>query len=179
MKRAHSYILLSVACLFFAFTIFAISNNWIIFTLQKSWHNNNHHAVIEKKQVTLFYFHQKKWKTDTQEILWTTNTSDNIYRLVNAWLTLLDEEKILPKKVTLQSALLSPCQTAYLSFDRTILPKDGSIFLKLMFIEGLLKTIGKLNEPIQSVQFLSHHQQLHDQHLDFSNPWPMSGFIDL
>ena len=77
----------------------------------------------------------------------------------------------------LQSALITPSGISYLSFDRTILNKEETIFKKWMLIEGLLKTIASTNLSITQIQFLVQHQQLQDIHIDFSIPWPIHGFI--
>lgn len=159
---------------------YALSHEWIIFRspLGLSSHNFAHHPV-EKKQVTLFYWHHEQWKHEKQEILISQHHGKNMYQLINAWLLLLDEEGIMYKKVTLQSALLSPTgHNAYLSFDRNPLAKEESAFDKWMWIEGLLKTVRENKIPLQHIQFLVHHQALHDQHLDFSKPWPIQGFMN-
>ena len=97
--------------------------------------------------------------------------------LINAWLSLLEEEHILTKKTMLQSALITVSGHAYLSFDHNILSKEEIIFRKWMLIEGLLKTIAAHDIAITHVQFLVQHQPLHDAHLDFSLPWPLYGFM--
>ena len=132
---------------------------------------------MSKKEITLHYFSHEKWNCEKQELLWSDSTTKNTYQLINAWLTLLDEEQIISKKITLQTALLSTSGTMYLSFDHNLLSKEDTIFKKWMLIEGLLKTIAINNIPVQQVQFLVHHQPLHDPHLDFSSPWPVYGFI--
>jgi hypothetical protein len=48
---------------------------------------------------------------------------------------------------------------------------------------GLLVLSGVEGSPragfsIKKVCFLSHHQPLQDPHLDFTNPWPIDGFLD-
>jgi hypothetical protein len=85
--------------------------------------------------------------------------------------------KIILKKTTLQSALVTSSRIIYLSFDHNVLNKEETVFKKWMLIEGLLKTILSSNISITHVQFLVQHQQLHDAHLDFSVPWPVHGFM--
>lgn len=134
-------------------------------------------AIIKKKQIAQHYFHANKWKTEKQEMLWQDNIEKNIFHIINAWLVLLDEEHIIAKKTTLQSALVTQSGTVYLSFDHNILGKEETIFKKWMLIEGLLKTIASNDIVITHVQFLVQHQPLQDAHLDFSLPWPVCGFI--
>ena len=157
---------------------FAWYNNFIIITTTRiNDASSLSSSLIQKKEVIHFYFHNDKWKTEKQEILWTNNVIKNIMHLINAWLTLLDEESITIKKITLQSALLSVAGTLYLSFDHQILIKDDTIFKKWMMIEGILKTLKENNIVIQNVHFLIQHQRLNDPHLDFSESWPIHGFM--
>ena len=175
---SRSHIIIVSTSFISALLFFAIYNQWILFRAPWSAHYGSDSAsVIQKKQVTYYYFHGDKWKTEKQELLWTESIEKNIFQLINAWLTLLDEEHITTKKTMLQSALISTAGCVYLSFDHNILGKEETIFRKWMLIEGLLKTIILHDIPIKNVQFLVQHQPLHDAHLDFSLPWPIHGFI--
>ena len=123
------------------------------------------------------YWHNGAWQTEHQELIWGSNTEKNCLYLINTWLTLLDEEGIMEKRVTLQTALLSPSgQEIYLSFDRSPFQPEDSTFAKWMWIEGLLKTLRENEVKLTNVQILVHHQPINDQHLDFTNPWPLQGF---
>ncbi len=176
--NTRAYITLSAITFISALLFYAIYNQWILFRAPWDIQHITHNAsVIQKKQITHYYFHGDKWKTEKQELLWTENVEKNIFQLINAWLTLLDEEHITIKKTTLQSALMSTAGCVYLSFDHNILNKEETIFKKWMVIEGLLKTITHNDITISHVQFLVQHQQLQDPHLDFSLAWPIYGFI--
>lgn len=161
-----------------ALLFFAIYNQWIIF--YAPWQKNvitSSADIIHKKQIAHHYFHGDKWKSEKQEMLWQESVEKNIFHLINAWLTLLDEEHVTIKKTMLQSAIVTPSGVAYLSFDHNVLGKEETIFKKWMFIEGLLKTIASNDIVITHVQFLVQHQPLQDIHLDFSMPWPLNGFM--
>jgi len=130
-----------------------------------------------KKQVNLHYWHQHAWHIETRDIIWKKDVGRNLTLLINNWLNVLDEEKVIEKKITVQTALLSPSgHEAYISFDRNPLHKEVSIFEKWMLLEGMLKTIRANQIPVQQVRLLVHHQLLHDTHLDFSKAWPVHGF---
>ncbi len=178
MNFSFRYIIISSAAFISAILFFAVYNQWILF--RHSWtgtYEISQSVSLQKKQICLFYFHGDKWKSEKQEMLWSHNTEKNIFQLINAWLTLLDEESVIAKKITLQSALLSASHCAYLSFDNNILGEQETIFKKWMLIEGLLKTIVLNDIPVTQIQFLVHHQILHDAHIDFSLPWPIHGFL--
>jgi hypothetical protein len=133
--------------------------------------------IIQKKQIAHHYFYGDKWKIEKQELLWHDNSEKNIFHLVNAWLALLDEEHAITKKTVLQSVLIDTSGCIYLSFDHTMFGKEDTIFKKWMLIEGLLKTMVINGISFSHVQFLVQHQLLHDVHLDFSQPWPIHGFM--
>jgi hypothetical protein len=178
MNSHRLHIIISTSAFFSALLFFAVYNQWILFCTPWIAKNiTDTSSVMQKKQVIHHYFHGDKWKTEKQELLWTESCEKNVFQLINAWLTLLDEERITAKKVMLQSALTSASGCVYLSFDHNILGKEEALFKKWMIIEGLLKTILLNNIPVQQVQFLVQHQQLHDAHLDFSLPWPIHGFM--
>jgi len=131
-----------------------------------------------KKPATLFFWHNKRWNKETVEILQTNDNAQTAQHLLNSWLTLLDEEQVMAKKVMLQSALLSDDQQLYLSLDRNPFNETDSTYDKLMWIEGLLRTVREQSISVQGVRFLVHHQPMQDYHLDFSNSWPLAGFLN-
>jgi hypothetical protein len=179
MKTHHQYIIIFVVSFFTGFLFFSVHNQWIIF--RAPWQQSTilSSDVIKKKSVVLHYFYGDKWKSEKQEMLWQENAEKNIFHIINAWLTLLDDEHVITKKTTLQSAFVTPSGIAYLSFDHNILGKEETIFKKWMLIEGLLKTIVSNDIAITHVQFLMQHQPLQDAHLDFSMPWPVHGFCNI
>ena len=142
-----------------------------------------HHAT--KKSITLQYWHHGSWHTEKNQLIMVDDTAQALAYLISSWLTLLDEEivrtsapQISTKKVELQTALISPTgHELFLSFDRTPFSPQQSIYEKWMWIEGLLKTIKAYDATISHVHLLVRHKPLQDIHLDFSNPWPITGFI--
>lgn len=161
---------------------FAIYNNWIIFRYP-SYKSEVKAFVsrikVDKKQVELVYWHNKKWNKEKISMLWTADKAANIQYLVNNWLNLLDEEQVMNKKVSLQTVLMASCNNkAYLSFDRNPFGQNSSTHKKLMWVESLLKTLRENEVALQSVYFLVHHQIMQDYNLDFSKPWPIYGFLN-
>lgn len=176
--NTKKYLIISCLSFFTAIIFCALYNQWIIITIpSRNKIEALHNSVIGTKKISLHYFHHAKWHSEQQELLWSHNNTKNAQQLINAWLTLLDEERVTTKKIALQSALLSQSHTLYISFDHNPLAKEDTIFKKWMFIEGLLKTVRKNNIAIQHVHFLVQHQPLIDYHLDFSMPWPVQGFV--
>ena len=176
MNKRHT-IILSSAGFFLGTLFFALYQEWII--IRYPWRTKLHQQHLHtKKTAPLTFWHNGAWHTETQELIWSESVAHNVQYLVTSWLTLLQEEEVTDKKITLQSAALSPSgQEAYLSFDRNLLPKECSSYEKWMRIEGLLRTMRENDIQLQGVHILVHHQPLQDPHLDFSNPWPLTGFL--
>jgi hypothetical protein len=157
--------------------LYAVHQEWIIIQINRSATVPPHSSTM-KKTITLSYWHANKWHKETVQSIEGTTVEDTIARVVTHWLTLLDTEHIVPKKVTVQSVALSPSkQEAYLSFDRNFLPKEWSLRRKWLLVESLLRTIADNHLPITALFLLVHHQPLIDAHLDFRQAWPLTGFI--
>lgn len=152
------------------------------------WFGNifNQHEEIDKtkknlilrKDLNLYYWQDDKFNTETINTVWFSQKAENIKHIINQWLSFLHDERIINKKIYLESASLSESdQKVYLSFDQVPFLRDWSIFNKLCFVEALLKTINNSGLGIKNVFFLIDHQIMEDDHLDFSVSWPVDGFL--
>ncbi len=138
-----------------------------------------HQPIETKKTVILHYWKDHQWYKETQEMIGSQDVSQNIQRLLNYWLRLLEENDSINKHITIQSIAIAPNeQDLYVSFDRNPLLKSWSTFHKWMFVEGLLQTIQSNTDHLLTVLFLIRHQTLTDMHLDFSHSWPIIGYKD-
>lgn len=177
------YLLLYLFTFIFGVLFFAYQNEWLIiatrFPVTKNNKQEEYKELLQKKIIKLFCWQNNKYKSEDTEIMISENIAENIKKIITCWLNLLEEEKILDK-VTLQSTLMTKStQEVYLSFDGPILNPENSTYEKLMLIESLLKTL-KENDIINlKIYFLIHHQEMVDNHLDFLNPWPINGFLQV
>ena len=150
--------------------LLAYLQSWIIFA-RPSFKKNKLPQTqnIMKKKVTLKYWHHDEWRSEETELIWKDDKASNIFYVINNLLTLMEEEEVLSKKVSLESSLISPTgQEIFVSFDRNPFDKESSTFEKWIIIESILQTIKENSIPIQSIRFLVHHKPLNDYHLDFS-----------
>lgn len=181
MKKKTIF-LISLITALFGSLYFAFSHELIIMRFPSRLQPNILQASAQtntKKEVKLIFWSNDKWNIETTELIWSPCKADNLYHIINNWLLLLDEETIMERKVSLQAVLLSPSEhEAYLSFDRNPFSKECSTFEKWLWIESLLKTIRENDVKIQNIRFLVHHQPMHDNHLDFSRSWPITGFFE-
>ena len=180
MKKELWFITSALVCLLAGILLYALTNEWIIirFPFHQTPSTFSDKQIIERKKVRLIFWHEKKWLSEDEEMIWTQKPVEDLTHILNRWLTLLDEEEIMGKKVTIQSVAINHSgNQAYISFDQNPFEMEDSTFTKWMWIEGLLKTIRYNNIHIQGCYFLVHHNMLYDDHLDFSHPWPLEGFL--
>ena len=133
------------------------------------------HTII-KKNIKLPYYLDGTWHTEDVELLWPHTSSDALSYVISSWLTLLDEENVTDNNITVQSVVITTGHKAYVSFDQTPFAPEQSIHNKWVWTEGLLAAIRASEVPVTHVHVLVHHQSLDDPHLDFSHPWPVTGF---
>ena len=181
--NAKKLLKLSLLCAIGGILFYALNRGWIIINSPFTTTNSQTQPVrmpeAPQKKVTLFFWHHNAWHQETTQLVWGEYSGQNIAYLINSWLSLLDDEKITSKKVSLQTAMLNAAGTQlYISFDRSLFSKEAPTHEKWMIIEGLLKTLRHNGIAPQSVRFLIHHQPFIDSHLDFNSPWPIHGFID-
>ncbi len=164
--------------LIFGIILFAFHHEWIVIRLPQIGKAPSTQPIKTIKKVTLLFWHDDKWHTEEQKILWDTDLTTNLSTLINSWLTTLEEESLLVHKISLESIISSPSgNDTYISFDRSPFQKEWSTHQKWLWIESLLKTIRENHLPVQKIYFLVHHKPLQDSHLSFGHPWPISGFL--
>ena len=188
MNRTSKNIVFFVFVLFCAAgigaMIFAISNRWIILNFPQLGQSKTavlvpNHATHTKKNITI-HLPKKKNKTEEVAILISEKPEVNAHTISTAWLAKINEEGLLEKETTIQSATLTKDQQQLLiSFDRPPFNKQASIENKLAFLESLCKTLATHIPTLRSVLWLVHHKPLIDYHFDCSIAWPITGFPEL
>ena len=171
---------IACAVLFFGIAFYAYTHDWILLVGPYGRYDMPKAAPIatQKRTVHVYYWRFNAWQRESIDMLWSEHVADVVHYLASSWFKLLDEEKILKKKVSVQSVILSLSgHEAYISCDGNFIPKELPTIEKLRLVDGLLKTIRESGVSLQSVQLLVHHKLLHDYHLDFSYPWPVTGYM--
>ena len=149
------------------------------------WHNRLHNVALHKtssfqrKSIMLYHWKNNKWYETSSTVLWDTqNSAESIKNLVNSWVQSAQDEQLVMHAFWLRHvAVTSLGSELLLSFSQSILVQEWSIAEKILFIEGLLKTIHTVAGDVQKLFFLVHDDYMPDNHLDFSRPWPVEGFI--
>jgi len=180
--KQKSIFLISFMCALVGMLLYAFTKGWIIIhpptsdnSISPDYQDNQ---TVAKKKVTLFFWKDEKWHSETTELVWSDAKADTLHYLLASWLKLLDEDDLMHKKISIESVLISPSGSdAYVSFDRYPFDSQATIHAKLMWIEGLLKTVAQNKISVQGIRFFVHHKTLQDAHLDFSKEWPITGFL--
>lgn len=171
-------ILLSALSMLLGILLFLVQYEWIILRLWQSPAAPTN-MLYQKKRCQLHYWHHDNWRSEKDDLLWSSDNAANLATLITAWLSLCEVEQIVAKKISIQAVVLTPNSSeAYISFDRNPLNKTWSIKEKIMFFEGLLKTVQETTIPITQIRFLVDHKPCTDLHLDLSFSWPCSGFLN-
>lgn len=135
-------------------------------------------TAIEKKQITFFFFTPDKAYTETQLMVLDQYHDRTLLLILNRWLEIALEEKLVPQKVIVQDTALNQDFTdLYLSFDKVPWAAYAPTKVKWFILEGILHTIKNLGFAITKVYFLVNHKPIEDYHLNFSRAWPINGFM--
>jgi len=157
----------------------AYQQEWFVLLVS---HKNNYEQTIttdhtfQQKKIILSFWKNNKWHKESTHIIWSSEHTQNIKSITNNWFILLEDEKIIENDMQALSAVISGSKELLLSLNKNPFNQQDSTFVKLMIIQGLLKTFKENKLPIQSVRFLIHHQIFNDDHLNFSVSWPITGY---
>jgi hypothetical protein len=182
IKKKLLYIILIFSTfLFGGFIFFIFKRNFLIVKFVTKAKSNiiseSVSQIYNKKDVPFYYFKDNKFNFENKRLVWFKDKSKLLKHLVNIWLVFLQEERIIKKKITLDVVLLDKTGTnAFFSFDQILFEDNWSIYDKWNFIESLLKTIKESGIRINKINFLIDHKRMQDEHLDFSDAWPIDGY---
>lgn len=170
-------VILLTSSLMLGLFFIALRQNYIILNFWNSGATQISSAS-HKKKVIISFWHNDQWKQEEVQLLIDSHVYNNTYHMMSQYLQLLFDESIIKHKVNVQQVLMNyDSQEIFVSFDRTIWSKDSCTVEKIMIVEGILKTLKKNEPSIKKVKFLMNHQPMTDAHLDFTNAWPIDGFL--
>lgn len=169
-------------CFFIGLVFHAYQKEWIILLLpQQTADFDNKEEIKDKsfsqKNIILFFWKHEQWQKEQISMIWSPDLGINIKTITNNWIILLEDEKIIDTDIQVLSAVLTPNKELFLSFNKNLFHDQSSTFNKLMITHSLLKTIHENKIPINSIRFLIHHQIMVDDHLNFLESWPITGYI--
>lgn len=170
----------ALGAFFVGVLFFALTNRWIVITIP-FFHRTGFESSTqpaERKSVVFHLPRRDAVRKEARDVLYSSDPAATAGQVVKTWLNILDEEGLIEKKVSVQTAMAAHKDSVlFLSLDRSLLRDQFSTRDKLFVIESLLATLREIALPFKSVLFLVHHRPMDDMHLDFSQPWPIEGFL--
>src|SRR5437762_9212463 len=109
--KQKSLIIISLMCALMGMLLYAFTKGWII--IHAPWASNaqiphyHNNQSTSKKKVTLSFWKDEKWHHETTELVWSESKANTVYYLIASWLTLLDENNMTHKKISVQSLVTS------------------------------------------------------------------------
>ena len=169
---------LSIICFLAGMLFFFLYQEWLVISWHRPYSQNETASPLIKKTVMVGRKKNNEWVQESVQILWSEDQKETLKTITNAWLSWLEDEGVLSKKIVAESVLFSPSgYEMYISFDHNPFDKHWSIHHKESFINALLKSYKENGCTVSSFYFLVHHEPLKDSHLDFNEPWNFSNFL--
>lgn len=129
-----------------------------------------------KKCITLEIWDGSNLKKITKNII-GSNNQELLAVATKHWLVQLGEEVAGVQNIQLQSCMIDHHQQElFVSFDTSFLRQDWSIEQKLLLIESLQHTLHAICPTLTAITYLVHHKPMIDNHLSFTQAWPIPGF---
>lgn len=173
--------IVTIVCFIVGLLFHAYQKEWIILLLPHKTIDyqtqNSNETSFTQKNIMLFFWKNEKWQKEQNSIIWSYDMTHNIKTIINNWLILLEDEKIIDSDIQIISAMITAQKELFLSLNKDLFKSQDATHAKLMIVHSLLKTIHENKIPIQSVRLLVHHQILMDDHLNFSISWPVTGYL--
>lgn len=159
----------------------AYHNHWFILLLPRvTADTQGFQAEPESKQISLIWWQDNQWKKESVSMLWPVDICMTSELLIRTWLQVTAEEKNEQYEALLQAVLLSASRkTLFVSFVKSPFNKQWSMQEKLVWIEGLCRTLQANGIPATHIQFLIDHKLFFDPHLEFSCAWPIGGYLSV
>ena len=177
MRVQHGILLCSLLLFLASGLWYAIDHQYLLVTVRTGESFKPDQA--KDKTITLSWYQGDTLHTDTQRVLWPEHEAERIKNMVNAWLAHLQEERLLPGTVHVETVALVPSRTeAIINLSEPLFSLCTSIAEKAYLLEGLLMTICHAEPSITAVRFLVHNNLWLDDHLEMRNSIPTAGFMN-
>lgn len=178
MKFKKETTFLAIILLAISFIFFAYQESWIIFMMPHKKEVIQLSTEIKPAEALLSFWKHGKWNFEKVSYIKSSDPAQNIKTIAHLYFRLLDDEEIIHNDVEVNSVVLHRNkQIAFISCNQSPFNNQDHTKIKLMIIEGVLKTLRENNISIPLIQFLTNHQPIIDDHLDFTIPWPIKGYL--
>jgi len=174
----HKLFLLFFTCLAFACGAvwYAVHTEIIIFSIPAFAEYTLQQT--DKKILTLFWRTEKELLQESSECIWSKNTSQNMSTVISAWLSYMQNEGLLDKRIKLETLALTPAgNEAFVSFSHTLFDTLQNSIKKWYIVESLFETLRPQFPELKAIRLLVHGQPFYDEHIDCSVSLPLTPFL--
>jgi len=157
--------------------LFAIHYEWILFRLPATTKITTR-SCTTKRTIAIEYWKSNSPCREYREIVWSTHPVQQAACIISNYLSLIESEGIITNHSTLQTVATDRATTTLIcSLSHNPFDLESSTQQSLYIIEGLLSTIRAACPQFKQLILLINQHQLLHPHFDFSQPWPMTGFL--
>lgn len=133
--------------------------------------------VAQQETITVWYFKAPNWHQEQQVIIADDNRISYVHKMIEQWVSALFNNGLLYKKISIQSVTFNATGSdLYISFERSPLHQQQSTQQKIMFINGLCKTLQENGVKAQRIHLLVQHAYVSDPHVLCNYGLPITGF---
>jgi len=133
--------------------------------------------VSVRKSLPFYFWRDERLCKEMRDFLWHDDQTENFRAITGNWLSFLYDERAITKLVSVEASALSDLEhEVYLSLDQSPFERDWPIFKKWHLVDALGKTLRGVSDKVQTFVLLVDGRPMVDEHLDFSQGWPIDGF---
>ncbi len=132
----------------------------------------------DKKTIALFWYTEKEKIEENSDCIWSKSNSQNINTVISTWLSCMQDEDLLDKRIKLEAVALTPAgNEACVSFSHTLFEQQQNSIKKWYILESLFATLKPLFPELKIIRLLVHYQPLYDEQIDCSVSLPITTFM--
>ncbi len=160
------------------FLLFCFNRSIIVFRWPHNSYQDEHENTTHHKTIACSYWKDRKLITEQRVVLWYTTPTKNLVVVVNEWLSLAQSEHVVDPDVLFQDGAFGLKKgDVLLSFSQKLFYEGASTEEKLQIVFSLFKTLKDSGILVLAAMLLTSHQPMQDDHLDFSFPWLIDGYV--
>lgn len=180
MRFVFGFLFLFVGTICLGMLLFFVSRSLIIIRWPMHTYSRDEHKLVvaSYKKVICTCWKTGAYIPEERVLVGYDSMTKNLTLLVKEWLSFSQSEHVVNQDVVFQDcSMVIDKKTVLLSFSHNIFNQNASIQEKTHIVFSLFKTIRDSGILISAAMILVNHLPMSDDHLDFSFPWPMDGFV--
>jgi hypothetical protein len=177
--RILKYVILCTISILGGVLFLALQQQWLIIHVIAPYISTNFSSPsnFTVRRIDYTYHKHGDQRLHQQEIIWDSDIQLCALRLISSYCELLEDEKIITSHVAVDSACFDDRKNELIvSFSHNPFNDQQTVATRMVIIEDLLINVRSYFPQLKQVRFLMRHEPLIDSLLEFSFPWPVTGF---